>query len=606
MLKLILAYILGIAMSFGAAELPATPDIMEEITIENVVIRVDETEYALDSRAVFGAAAGTEEVLLKFFLENGGSRLFPIDAKITAEELMFAISEAGSTFRITDAAINDMLGVPEGFFPEEGGDIDDVNLVINGVQFTGGAVEFTPEEEEAAANAAQEFLAAHADAEVRAGSIRMDGVDYPGRTIAIENCVPALMDLADHFARNDFGAVSEEFKSLMEEYNYMLDEDITSFREMFTFEEEIPNIRMEYTSADVQGEDALKIEMTMNEDGFAMDVVGERYKGSERAVCKFAVAEDGYATEIQLNLEVEEPEDGESIAAVLDISFLDAYEVMDNDTVYTKICVNAEMQGDNDTADMRIYGDYAEMMRYGDGSVRYGMTETMELGVALSERDEKLHIQADFTADFEESDLDLGLEMDLAYRQAPCEDTLQGRNIVDFTSEQELMESGQFIGDAMAFSLDSMRLTMTQDAGRILKMVDQLMETPVVGAEEYAAMGAEFGASLPEFRLPENWHVQDVDIYGDMLTVYCASGGEGFRATLTRSEETGSRVEYLMLNEEGKLVPAGGSVIEYAYDNNGNVLGAMLLRNGLAVEFDFDYVDAAFAEEVIDGLVWAE
>lgn len=606
MLKLILAYIMSLALGAGAAELPAVPENMSYLTVENVIVSIDGESYPLDSRLLMGAAVGEKEALLNFCLENSGSRLFPIHAKITEEELMFAISEVGSAFRITDEAIVDMLGIPDDFLPD-GDETDDVNVFLNGVNLTGGMAEIPPEEMEKVAAAVEEFLAAHEDAAVSEGSISMGGAEYPGRTIVIENCVPAILDLADYVAEHDFGAVSEEFKALMAEYRHLLDEDMDSFRDIFTFEDEIPNIRMEYTGADIGGDRAREITLFMNEDEMRMELNSFQYQGRETTAVKAVMREADYISEIQLDYFMEEPEDGETMAAQLNAVINDSYDMGMGSRFCNTMNIKFDADVNEELGTLNFCFEDIQFDRFSDGSTVYNLSENYDLGVELIPAGDDVHISAGLTADLEGRDLDLGLEMDLTHGEEPCTDPFEGKKIVDFASEQELMESGQFISDSMGFAIDAMRIGMTTDASRFAAMAQQLTSPPPVDAEEYAAMGAEFGVQLPEFHLPEGWIMQDVDIFRDELKIFCTSDDEEYiDVTVTRAGEDFGRIGFMLLNEEGRLVPAEGSVVEYIYGFNGDVRGATLYRDGLLMQFDFYYVDADLAESVVGGLTWAE
>ena len=598
MLNTILTYIIAIAMTFGAAGFPAVPETVNQLAIENVVIRVDDETFPLDTRAVLSAAAGTEESLLGFYLENKGSKLFPLQAKITAEDAMFSISEFGSAFRITDADLLEMIGLTEADLPEvyDAGELQQMGM---------GNIPL--EDYTAYGDIIWEFFLSYEGAEVSEGSISYEGSDYPCTTVYTEDGIHALWALLDSLRLGDHGELSAYLDELLGYYREEMGIQGESYAEMFGQISELPPAALKYSRADVNGDALDRVSLSIKEDDTTMEVVSTTCRNLESVEMNMTIEEGNYTDCVQLKMDtVNRLTEGDmsingEVVISEEMEFIGSAsqrEVMEINYTYN--------ENGNETA---FTSDLTASVYLGYDGEMYDPTNINSISFdALATRSENsIHVNANLMTDLQDAEIDAGIDFDITFSEVPYADPFAGKTAVDFSTPEELTESGQFKADGMSFAMDAMRLSFSQDASRLMDAAELLTAPKTVDDDEYAEAAAVFGAELPKFDLPEGWFMKDVDAAGGSAKLYFVSedGEAEFRVSAACHDGTGERIEYMVLGEDGKLTPAGGgedlTLSSSIIDGHGSVVHGNVMLN-----FVFYDVDEAFMHEILDGIEWTE
>lgn len=597
MLNTIIAYIVAVALSLGAAAVPAIPETVNQAAIENVVIRVGDESFALDSRAVFSAAAGTQESALGFCLENNGNKFFPVNAKITPENAVFSISESGSAFRIADEALMEMIGLTAEDLPEvyRGDELQ---------QMYGGMGSLSLEENMAYREAVLEFFCSYEGAEVTEGSFAYEGGEYPCTTVYIEEGLPAVWALLDHLRLGDYGQLSVYLENLLVYYSEEMDKQGESYAGMFGEINDFPPIAVEYSRAEVDGEPLHAVRITA-EEYYTIDMVSTVCSNVERVEMTMEIEEGNYTIIFEAKIEMlnrmiegekridagfsltQETEyiTDEMLREVMDIDF--SLDENGNETA----CAATLAYGS-----WMIYPDYTDVTS----------SDSAEFDALLTKTENGVHVNANLKADFYETRLDAGVDFDVNLSEAAYADPFEGKSTVDFSTPEDLTESGQFIAEGASLAMDAMRITLTQDAVKLAQIAVLLSEPKEVSDEDYAAASEVFGARLPEFKLPDGWIMKDADVVEGMAKLYFVSEDEEeFQVFAFCHDGTGERVVYMQLGEDGKLIPASGGM-DFSGANGGGWYSATAVHGNVMLDFWFYDADEEFVRTVVSNIVWAE
>ena len=113
MLNAILAYATAAAMLMGAGSVPAVPETAVRTTVENIVISCGDESVALDHEFAWTEAIGSSEAAFGFEISKNGNVMLPMQAKITPEEMLFALSDSGSVYSVSEAFAAEYIGLEE-------------------------------------------------------------------------------------------------------------------------------------------------------------------------------------------------------------------------------------------------------------------------------------------------------------------------------------------------------------------------------------------------------------------------------------------------------------------------------------------------------------
>ena len=584
MLNTILTYILAIAMSLGAAGVPAVPETANQMAIENVVLRVDDETFALDTRAVLSAAAGTEESLLGFYLENKGTKLFPLAAKITAESAMFSISEVGSAFRITDEALMEMIGLTTEDLPE----VYDSSELQQKAENMGST---TIGEYLANGDAMWDFFRSYEGAEVSEGSIYYEGAEYPCTTVYAQDGIPALWALLDGMRLGDHGELSAYLDEILTYYNEEMGMQGESFAEAFGQISELPPAALELSRADVDGEALTRLALSFEEDGTTMEMASTTCRNLESIEMNMTAEEDNYSESVQLKIDTLNrlTEGDMSVDAKITITNDNEY-IADEHLVGIMEIDFALDENGNETACTAQF-TRSSWMHYGEEVIDFTNSDSISFDALVTKAENSIHVNANLDVNLEETAFDAGIDFDINFSTAPYADPFAGKKTVDFSTPEELIESGQFKADGMSFGMDAMRIAFTQDAAKIMGAAELLVAPKAVSDEEYAQAAEVFGGPLPKFKLPDGWVLKDVDVVEGTAKLRFTSedGEEEFQVSASRNEYARKRIE--------QMSDAGEEI-----DFTGDMGYGTTVHGDTMLDFWFLYTDEDFVREIIDNI----